>query len=1170
MSHAEKRRRLKDGDDGEMNTGNLYYYFQDKHDRPFSCLFLSPLQEEMRQCKRPVPETEHLLFQDGNRMSIETLLIANRGEIAIRIACAAAGLGMRTVAVFSEDDAASLHLRKANAAHALRGKGAAAYLDIEQLIAAARETGCDAIHPGYGFLSENAQFAQRCADAGIVFVGPSPETLALFGDKARARLLAQQHGVPVAHGSEGAVSPEQARAFLASLGGGGAMMIKALAGGGGRGMRMVSRIEDVGQAYARCRSEALASFGDGALYVEQLVRRARHIEVQVIGDGDNVSHAWERECTLQRRHQKLIEIAPSHGLPPALRERLIASALQLAQAVRYRGLGTFEFLLDADDASDDARFTFMEANPRLQVEHTVTEEVTGIDLVQAQLQLAGGASLAQLGLTRDRIPVPRGIALQLRINMETMTPDGGAQPSGGTLSAYDPPAGPGVRIDGFGYAGYTSSPNFDSLLAKLIVHSPSPRLADALDKAYRALCEFRIEGVATNIGFLQNLLRDPALRENRVHTRYVEEQIDALRAARDDAHPKLYVAQPDTAEEAVAGAGKTPKAPAGTMAITAPMQGSVVAIDVRENDAVHAGQQIAVIEAMKMEHIVKADIGGIVRAIVARHGDVLFHGDALLFIEPAHVERQHADDAADADPDHLRPDLAEVRARHEIGLDAARPDAVARRRKTGQRTARENVDDLCDPDSFIEYGALAIAAQRRRRPLDELIRSSPADGLVAGIGTVNGALFGDGQARCMVLAYDYTVFAGTQGMMNHRKTDRMFQLAEQWQLPVVLFAEGGGGRPGDTDALLVAGLDVMSFINFAKLSALVPRVGIVSGRCFAGNAAFLGCCDVIIATGNATIGMGGPAMIEGGGLGVFAPEQVGPVSMQAPNGVIDVVVPDEEQAVRVARQYLSYFQGDVPQWECADQRRLRQLIPENRLRVYDIRNVIDTLSDKNSVLELRRAFGQGIVTALIRLEGRPFGLIANNPMHLGGAIDADAADKAARFMQLCDAFDLPLLSLCDTPGFMVGPAAEKTAMVRHVSRMFVTAGSISVPFFTIVLRKGYGLGAQAMAGGSFHAPFFTVSWPSGEFGAMGLEGAVRLGYRKELEAITDPEQRQAAFDRMVAQSYENGKAINMASFLEIDDVIDPAETRRWVLRGLRSAPARLPRRGKKRPFVDTW
>jgi acetyl-CoA carboxylase carboxyltransferase component len=604
--------------------------------------------------------------------------------------------------------------------------------------------------------------------------------------------------------------------------------------------------------------------------------------------------------------------------------------------------------------------------------------------------------------------------------------------------------------------------------------------------------------------------------------------------------------------------------------ITAPMAGVVVGIEVRVGDAVHAGQEVCILESMKMEHVVIADAGGVVERIAVAIGDTVTDGQVLATLAPAAVAPVARAAAAEADLDAIRADLAESRARHEKTLDVARPEAVARRRKTGQRTVRENVADLCDPGSFLEYGALALAAQRRRRALEDLIDATPADGLVGGVGTVNGARFGAERARCMVIAYDYTVLAGTQGYYNHKKKDRLFQLAQQWRLPVVVFAEGGGGRPGDSDAPGVAGLDTMSFVEFARLSGLVPLVGIVSGRCFAGNAALLGCCDVIIATENANVGMGGPAMIEGGGLGVFRPEDVGPVEVQAPNGVLDVVVPDEAAAVRVAKQYLSYFQGVVGDWQCADQRQLRQLVPENRLRVYDVRRVIETLADTGSVLELRSRFGVGVVTALVRVEGRPLGLIANDPRHLGGAIDADAADKAARFLQLCDAFDLPVLSLCDTPGFMVGPAAERTALVRHVSRMFVTAGSLTVPYFTIVLRKGYGLGAQAMAGGSFHAPFFIVAWPSGEFGGMGLEGAVRLGFRKELAAVADPEERQALFEKMVAGAYQQGKAINMAAFLEIDDVIDPAESRAWILRGLASVPPSPGRSGKKRPFVDTW
>ncbi len=512
-----------------------------------------------------------------------------------------------------------------------------------------------------------------------------------------------------------------------------------------------------------------------------------------------------------------------------------------------------------------------------------------------------------------------------------------------------------------------------------------------------------------------------------------------------------------------------------------------------------------------------------------------------------------------------------MQERHALGLDDARPEAVARRRKTHQRTARENVYDLCDPGTFVEYGPLVIAAQRRRRTIEDLVQNTPADGLVAGIGSVNRDLVGEENANCILMSYDYTVLAGTQGQQNHRKKDRMFEIAEKQRLPVVFFTEGGGGRPGDTDGIGVAGLDCLAFSYWGGLSGLVQLVGINSGRCFAGNAALLGCCDVVIATKNSNIGMGGPAMIEGGGLGIFRPEEVGPIEVQVPNGVVDIGVEDEAEAVKVAKKYLSYFQGPLKNWECADQRILRGIIPENRLRIYDVRAVIETLADTGSVLELRRHFGLGMVTALIRIEGRPVGLIANNPVHLAGAIDSAGADKAARFMQLCDAFDIPLLFLCDTPGIMVGPEVEKTALVRHAARMFVVGSSVTVPFFTIVLRKGYGLGAQAMAGGSFKAPLFTVAWPTGEFGGMGLEGAVKLGYRKELAAEEDPGKRTELFNEMVARMYQHGKAVSTATHFEIDDVIDPFDSRKWIMGGSVVGAASCCRvSGKKRPCIDTW
>jgi acetyl-CoA carboxylase carboxyltransferase component len=512
-----------------------------------------------------------------------------------------------------------------------------------------------------------------------------------------------------------------------------------------------------------------------------------------------------------------------------------------------------------------------------------------------------------------------------------------------------------------------------------------------------------------------------------------------------------------------------------------------------------------------------------------------------------------------SDPIAERPDLAELRARTAATLDHARPEAVARRRKTGQRTARENVEDLVDPGSFAEYGGLALAAQHARLTQEQLIAASPADGLLAGTATIGGQ-------RAMVLAYDYTVFAGTQGGMSHKKLDRMLALAEQWRLPVVLFAEGGGGRPNDTDMPLVAGLDTTSFRAFAALNGLAPRIGIVSGRCFAGNAALLGLCDVVIATENSSIGMGGPAMIEGGGLGTFSPEEVGPIDMQVKSGVVDVRVADEAAAVATAKRYLAYFTSGQRDWACADQVVLRTLVPAEPRRAFKVRPIVETIADTDSVLELRRDFGLAAVTALARIAGRPVGIIANSSQHLGGAIDSDASDKLARFMQLCDAFGLAIISLCDTPGFMVGPKAEATGLVRHASRLFAVAASLRVPFFTIVLRRGYGLGAQAMAGGHFHAGVFTISWPTGEFGAMGLEGAVRLSLKKELEALPDDAARDARVAEGVAVASERGKAISMASYLELDGVIDPSETRGWLVRGMDSVLPTTP----ARRFIDTW
>ncbi|MGE0570056.1 MAG: carboxyl transferase domain-containing protein [Dehalococcoidia bacterium] len=1136
-------------------------------------------------------------------MPFSALLIANRGEIAIRIARGASDLGLRTVAIYSSDDAQNLHLRAADEAYALPGSGAAAYLDMDAVIGAAKATGCDAIHPGYGFLSERADFARRCAEEGLTFVGPGIEHLALFGDKAHARLAAIAAGVPVLQGLDHGVSLEEAEAFFASLGDGGAMIIKAVAGGGGRGTRAVTAADQIASAYRRCQSEAKAAFGREDVYVEEFIQQARHVEVQVLGDRTGaIAHLGERECSVQRRFQKVVEVAPAPGLANETRDQIILAAVRFAAGVKYSNLGTFEFLVDVSGRAGRPPFVFIEANARLQVEHTVTELVTGIDLVQTQIRLAQGETLAEMGLDGPDVARPRGYAIQARVNMETIGADGSVRPGGGTLTLYEAPGGPGVRTDGFGYAGYKTSSAFDSLLAKVIGHSPSTEFVAATARTVRALNEFRIEGVKTNIPFLERIISHPDFAAGRIHTRWVEEHVAELAAAGSERKTRFAEAagaEAGARDAGFAGARVTsrdplalfahdaqvraaaparaeptgPQAPAGpdgSHGLVAPIQGTIVSIDVAVGDEVRAGQQLAVMEAMKMEHVIAADRSGIVRMVTMAVGDVVREGYPVVFIEEADVAGGSVTAAAELDLDHIRADLQEVIDRHAYTLDENRQEAVAKRRARGGRMPRENIAQLFDPGSFLEYWPLVVARQHQRHDMETLRKETPTDGLIAGTGSINGDLFPDDRSRAIVAHYDYTVLAGTQGGRNHYKQDRVFELAHRYRLPVVLFGEGGGGRPGDDNNGPRVAMDTTTFTTFSKLSGLVPMIAIVNGRTFAGNTALVASCDVIIATESTTIAMGGPAMIEGGGLGIYTPEECGPMSFQVPNGVVDILVKDEEEAVDAAKKYLSYFQGTIPTWEAPEQRRLRHIVPENRLRLYNMRDVIETLADKGSILEIREKFGVGIITAFIRVEGRPMGVIANNPHHLAGAIDSDGADKGARFVQLCDAFDIPVLSLIDCPGMMVGPDVERTALVRHCVRLFNAGANLTTPLISVIVRKAYGLGAQAMLGAGALVGFAVVAWPTAEFAGMNIEGSVKLGYRKELAAVEDPEERRHEFDRRVARAYDAAKAVNAVVGGGIEDVIDPAETRNWIANSLRRLPPVTPRTEKKYPYIDPW
>jgi acetyl/propionyl-CoA carboxylase alpha subunit len=1067
------------------------------------------------------------------------VLIANRGEIALRIIRTATELGLATVAIYAEDDADSPHVHAADEAIGLPRAGPEAYLDQAEILAAAKKSGAGLIHPGYGFLSENAEFARLCRAAGCTFIGPDADVLELAGNKSSARGAAVAAGLPVLPAIEGPSTVADVRAFFAAQDGG--IMIKALAGGGGRGMRKVHSADQVDDAYRQCAAEAQLGFGSPALFAEALLDTARHIEVQVVGAPAGYQTRalalGDRDCSIQRRYQKLVEIAPAQGLSDGLRRELHQAAARLCARVGLHGLATVEFLVAGD------KYVFLEVNPRIQVEHTVTEETTGVDLVAVQLAIAGGASYYQLGLPpgiasdgTEVIGEPaarRGIAIQTRVNMETFAADGSVVPAAGTLTVFSPPTGPGVRVDSYGRPGLVTSPRYDSLLAKVVTHVQGSSFAAAVRKARTALGEFSIEGIRTNIRFLRELLSDSEVQSGVVTTDFLDEKLPELAAAALSHQHDIRVA----AVELYPGEEVLRAQLAGTVVEVAP-----------EGVEVGPGGQLVVLEAMKMQHaLVAPDALRTVRSLV-KPGQVVGTGDPLLVFTRTEAGGADESAAAAVDLDRPRADLEEVRERHLLTLDEGRQDAVAKRHKHGRRTARENIADLVDSGSFVEYGALAIAAQRSRRSEADLIANTPADGLVAGLATIGADKFGRAAAEAVVVSYDYTVLAGTQGMRNHAKTDRVFELATRKRLPVVLFAEGGGGRPGDTDVGGAAGLDVPTFRMLAGLSGRVPLVSIVSGRCFAGNAALAGVCDVIIATPDANIGMGGPAMIEGGGLGVYPPEAIGPIDVQRHNGVVSLVARDEQHAVSLAKQYLSYFQGSVGEWEAPDPRLARHVVPQNRLRAYDVHRAIESIVDKGSVLELRPDYGVGIVTALVRVEGVAYGLLANSSHHLGGAIDAEAADKAGDFLALCESFRLPTISLCDTPGFMVGPDAEKEAAVRRFGRMFVLGARLTVPLGMIILRKGYGLGAMAMAGGSFRAPQFTVAWPTGEIGGMGLEGAVRLGFSKELAAVAGPVERQQLFDKLVAAAYEHGKALRSATTFEVDDVIDPADSRAWITR----------------------
>ncbi len=1063
----------------------------------------------------------------------EKLLIANRGEVALRVARAASELGIASVAVYAPEDAESLHLRRCDEAVALPGQGAGAYLDAAALIEAARLSGCDAVHPGYGFLSENAAFARACADAGLTFVGPAPETLALFGDKVAARRLAEAAGVPLAAGTQQAVSLAESEAFMAKVGG--PVMLKALAGGGGRGMRLVERPDELAEAYRRAASEAAASFGSAALYVEELIRPARHIEVQVLGDATGaVTHLWERECSLQRRHQKLVELAPAPGLSDELRAELASAAVRLGEVAGVRTLCTVEFLLQAEEG----RFVFMEANPRLQVEHPVTEEVTGVDLVQAQLRLAAGESLADLGLSGPPAP-PRGLSVEVRVNLERVGADGSSQPSGGTLTAFEPPGGAGVRVESFGYAGYRTTTAFDSLLAKVIATAPSGRLADALGRCYRALSEFRIEGVETNLPFLQGLLLHSEVVAGAFDTGLVTRHAADL-VAELDRHPKLHPA----AGGATAVQGEEIVGPPGTEAVLAPMGGRLVALEVSEGDAVAPGQTLAILEAMKMEHQVTAPLAGTVRAIPVAPGESVVADSPLLFIEPGDGAGWNAacEPSVEAEESGY---LQDLRERRRALSDAARPEAVARQQRRAALTARERIAHLVDPESFFEIGSL-IRNPRVEKP-------APADGVVVGTARIEGR-------PVMVMSQDFTVFGGSSGHLGGDKMERGVALAMAQGLPLILLLDGGGHRIQDGQSSRAYAAAVPIFHDIARLSGWVPMASAVLGAGFAANTNYSSMSDlVVMVRGLSTMGLAGPALVKAGTGESVTAEALGGTAVQVDRqGLADLGLDSETEALEAIRGFLSYLPSNAralppvrPPGPPAGP--IGGIVPANSRRAYDMQRVIAGLVDAESCFELKPTFARNIITCFARLEGSAVGLVANQPLYKSGMLDAEACEKAAHFIALCDAFGLPLIYLVDIPGLSIGPAAERATLGRRSAKMLFELGHATVPRISVVLRKGYGLGYLTMAGGRSFDADACFAWPTAEICAMSVEGSVDVAYRRDYEAAADPAARRRA---LIAEIRAEISPIKAAEGFGIDEVIEPEETRPRLLDLLARVPAR--------------
>jgi acetyl/propionyl-CoA carboxylase alpha subunit/acetyl-CoA carboxylase carboxyltransferase component len=1101
---------------------------------------------------------------------LKRVLIANRGEIAIRIAKAAAGLGVESVAIYSRADSASLHLRAATRAIEI-GAGTAdpvaPYLDAPALVRVADEAGCDCVHPGYGFLAESAPFAGACAEAGLTFVGPRPEALALFGDKVRARAFAASLGVPIVRGSDGSLATA-AEALAAAATIGYPVMLKAAAGGGGRGMRLVERPEDLPAAFERCAGEAAAAFGNGSLFMEKAVTRPRHVEVQVLADGaGNVVHLFDRDCSVQERNQKVIEVAPAPFLEQGLQERIWADAVKLAREGRYLNAGTFEFLV----LPERGEHFFLECNPRIQVEHTVTEQVTGVDLVEAQFQLAAGANLASLGLgAQESIPRPKRFAVQARVVARGV----------GTIESYREPSGAGVRVDSCGYQGWAPPPQFDPMFAKVIGSSGlSGSYLSAVDRTLRALEEFEIGGLPTNLPELAAMLAHPVLREAEARTTFLGEHpeiAEAAAAARPKARPagpRMPVRGP---VHSLSAAPSLPVAP-GQVGVECPLTGTVIEVRAREGQAVMPGDILLAVSSMKMETNVTAPCAGTVAAVQElRPGDSVTAGQVVAAIAAA--DGAVLVDASGSGGETWAPLLSQIARLQGIAAERFAPESrdpgVVRQRSRGKLTCRERIDLLLDAGSFREVGSVAGFASYSED--GEIADFTPANH-VGGWGKIEGR-------QVIVCADDFTSRGGHSDGAIGAKASYLDRLALELRTPSIRLLDGssGGGsvasmvpaqrKEGESAAqessgAITAGRPRVtgtggSFLPghlgstmYAEQLSTVPVVNVLLGSVVGIGAAkaVLGHFSVMVRD-IAQLFVAGPPVVSHAMGYDITKEDLGGWQVHCTNGSVDNLAETEEEAVAQTRRFLSYLPSNVYEAppvlpprssDPADRRNeeLFTLIPRKRTTTFDIRRAIRLMADEGSFFEVGPLWGTDQVTGFVRFNGHPLGVIASDSRHInGGALTADGCSKLIRHLDLCDLFHIPVLNLVDNPGFAVGLEHETTGTIRKGGEWMIAFAQVRVPLFTVLMRRSFGVAGNNYATPQ-SSPSVRIAWPAADVGGIPPEGGIEAAYKRQLAEAPDPEALRA---ELYARIESARGPLGPLSRFQLEEIVDPRDTRRLV------------------------